>query len=203
MTGFSNESVVAALGGTLQPLLDVITSGAVRGVVAMISCTTLTNGPQDSLTAAVVRELIKRDILVLSAGCGNAATQVAGLNSIDAQQLAGDGLRGVCEALGIALLVGAVADALGVDPSELPMAVTAPEYMEQKATIDALGALALGLYTHVSPTPFVAGSPEVVQLLTEDIEGLLGSKLALGDDPVQVAEDIAAHIDSKRAALGL
>jgi len=157
-------------------------------------------------------------ILVLSAGCGNAATQVSGLNSMDAQQLAGEGLRGVCEALGvppvlsfgtctdsgrIILLVGAIADALGVDPSQLPVAVTAPEYMEQKATIDALGALAFGLYTHVSPTPFVAGSPEVVKLLTEDIEGLLGSKLALGDDPVAIADGIAAHIDAKRAALGI
>jgi carbon-monoxide dehydrogenase catalytic subunit len=218
VTGFSAESVLSALGGTLDPLLEAVKGGAIKGIVAMISCTTLTNGPQDSLTSAVVRELIARDILVLSAGCGNAATQVSGLNSMDAQQLAGEGLRGVCEALGvppvlsfgtctdsgrIVLLVGAIADALGVDPSQLPVAVTAPEYMEQKATIDALGALAFGLYTHVSPTPFVAGSPEVVKLLTEDIEGLLGSKLALGDDPVAIADGIAAHIDAKRAALGI
>ncbi|NLO08140.1 MAG: anaerobic carbon-monoxide dehydrogenase catalytic subunit [candidate division WS1 bacterium] len=218
MTGFSTEAVLTALGGTLEPLLDAVKGGAIRGIVAMVSCTTLKNGPQDSLTVSVVKELIKRNILVLSAGCGNAATQVAGLNSIEAQSLAGEGLRGVCEALGvppvlsfgtctdcgrIALLVGAVADALGVDPSQLPIAVTAPEYMEQKATIDALGALALGLYTHVSPTPPVGGSPEVVKLLTEDLEGITGGKVALGDDPVAVAEDIAAHIDKKRAALGI
>ncbi len=218
MTGFSTEAVLSALGGSLDPLLEAIAAGQIRGIVALVSCTTLKNGPQDSLTTAVTRELIARDFLVLSAGCGNAATQVAGLNSLEARELAGDGLRGVCETLGIppvlsfgtctdcgrlALLVGAVADALGVDPSELPMAVTAPEYMEQKATIDALGALALGLYTHVSPTPAVTGSPEVVKLLTEDLEGLTGGKLALGDDPVRVAEDIAAHIDGKREALGL
>jgi carbon-monoxide dehydrogenase catalytic subunit len=218
MTGFSTEAVLDALGGTLDPLLDAVKGGAIRGIVAMVSCTTLKNGAQDSLTTAVVEELIKRDILVLSAGCGNAATQVAGLNSLEAQKLAGDGLRGVCEALGvppvlsfgtctdcgrIALLVGAVSDALGVDPSDLPIAVTAPEYMEQKATIDALGALALGLYTHVSPAPPVAGSPEVVKLLTEDLEAITGGKVALGEDPVEVAEGIAAHIDSKRAALGI
>ncbi len=218
MTGFSTEAVLTALGGTLEPLLDAVKGGAIRGIVAMVSCTTLKNGPQDSLTVSVVKELIKRNILVLSAGCGNAATQVAGLNSIEAQSLAGDSLRGVCEALGvppvlsfgtctdcgrIALLVGAVSDALGVDPSQLPIAVTAPEYMEQKATIDALGALALGLYTHVSPTPPVGGSPEVVKLLTEDLEQITGGKVALGEDPVEVAEGIAAHIDKKRAALGI
>ncbi len=218
MTGFSTEAVLEALGGTLDPLLEAVKGGAIRGIVAMVSCTTLKNGAQDSLTTAVVEELIKRDILVLSAGCGNGATQVAGLNSLQAQELAGEGLRGVCEALGvppvlsfgtctdcgrIALLVGAVSDALGVDPSDLPIAVTAPEYMEQKATIDALGALALGLYTHVSPTPPVTGSPEVVKLLTEDLEKITGGKVALGEDPVQVAEDIATHIDGKRAGLGI
>ena len=218
LTGFSTEAVLGALGGTLEPLLDAVKSGAIRGIVAMVSCTTLKNGPQDSLTTAVVRELIARDILVLSAGCGNGATQVAGLNSLEAQKLAGEGLRGVCEALGVppvlsfgtctdcgrlALLVGAVADALGVDTAELPIAVTAPEYMEQKATIDAIGALALGLYTHVSPTPPVTGSPEVVKLLTEDLEGITGGKVALGEDAVEVAEGIAAHIDKKRAALGI
>lgn len=218
LTGFSTEAVLGALGGTLEPLLDAVKGGAIRGIVAMVSCTTLKNGPQDSLTTALVQELIARDVLVLSAGCGNAATQVAGLNSLEAQKLAGEGLRGICEALGVppvlsfgtctdcgrlALLVGAVADALGVDPSALPIAVTAPEYMEQKATIDALGALALGLYTHVSPTPPVTGSPEVVKLLTEDLEGLTGGKVALGEDPVAVAEGIVAHIDKKRAALGI
>ncbi len=218
MTGFSTEAVLEALGGTLDPLLEAVKGGAIRGIVAMVSCTTLKNGAQDSLTTAVVEELIKRDILVLSAGCGNGATQVAGLNSLQAQELAGEGLRGVCEALGvppvlsfgtctdcgrIALLVGAVSDALGVDPSDLPIAVTAPEYMEQKATIDALGALALGLYTHVSPAPPVTGSPEVVKLLTEDLEEITGGKIAIGEDPVAVAEDIAAHIDKKRAGLGI
>lgn len=218
LTGFSTEAVLGALGGTLEPLLDAVKGGAIRGIVAMVSCTTLKNGPQDSLTTALVKELIARDVLVLSAGCGNAATQVAGLNSLEAQKLAGESLRGICEALGVppvlsfgtctdcgrlVLLVGAVADALGVDPPALPIAVTAPEYMEQKATIDALGALALGLYTHVSPTPPVTGSPEVVKLLTEDLEGLTGGKVALGEDPVAVAEGIVAHIDKKRAALGM
>ncbi len=218
LTGFSNEAVIGALGGTLDPLLEAIKAGHIKGIVAMVSCTTLTNGPQDSLTVRVVEELIKRDILVLSAGCGNAATQVAGLNSLEAQKLAGDGLRTVCESLGVppvlsfgtctdcgrlALLVGAVASALGVDPSQLPVAVTAPEYMEQKATIDALGALALGLYTHVSPTPPITGSPEAVKLLTEDLEEITGGKVAIGEDPVQVAEDIAAHIEKKRNELGI
>ncbi|NLO74701.1 MAG: anaerobic carbon-monoxide dehydrogenase catalytic subunit [candidate division WS1 bacterium] len=218
MTGFSVEAILDALGGSLEPLLKALTEGQIRGVAALVSCTTLKNGPHDAMTVGVAKELIKRDVLVLSAGCGNAATQVAGLNSLEAQNLAGPGLQAVCQALGVppvlsfgtctdtgrlALLVGAVADALGVDPSQLPVVVTAPEYMEQKATIDALSALALGLYTHVSPIPNVTGSATVAKLLTEDLEGITGGKLALADDPVQAVEGLVEHIDKKRKELGL
>ncbi len=218
VTGFSTEAVLDALGGTLDPLLDNIKNGNIRGVAALVSCTTLRNGSQDTVTIAVAKELIKRNILVLSAGCGNAGLQVAGLTTPEAVKYAGDGLKAVCEAVGIPPilsfgtctdtgrlinLVSAVADALGVDPTQLPVAVTAPEYMEQKATIAAVGAVAYGLYTHVSPTPPVTGSENVVKLLTEDVEELTGGKFAVGDDPVEIAEGIAAHMDKKRKALGI
>ncbi len=218
LTGFSTESVLSALGGSLDPLLDLIKQGTILGVTALVSCSSLKNGGQDVVTIQVAKELIKRNILVLSAGCGNGACQVGGLCSISAQEWAGDGLKAVCKQLGIPpvlsfgtcsdtgrliLLVTAVADALGVDPSQLPVAVTAPEYMEQKATIDAFGAVAFGLYTHVSPVPPVTGSPEVVQLLTQDVEQLVGGKLAVGDDPVQIVDGIEAHIRQKREALGI
>src|SRR3990170_4702858 len=178
--GFSTEACLGALGGTLDPLLDVIKKGTLKGVVALVSCTTLRDGGQDINTLKMARELIKRDILVISAGCGNAALQVGGLTTLEAKQEAGPGLKAVCELLKIppvlsfgtctdtgriVSLVTAVADALGVDPSALPVAVTAPEYMEQKATIDAIFALAFGLYTHVAPLPPVAGAPRLVKLL--------------------------------------
>lgn len=218
MTGFSPEAVLTALGGSLNPLLDTIKDGSIKGIVALVSCTTLKNGAQDETTIRVAEELIKRDILVLSAGCGNAALQVGGLTSLEAQERAGDGLKAVCGSLGIPPvlsfgtctdtgrllnLVSTVADALGVDPTQLPVAVTAPEYMEQKATIAAVAAVAYGLYTHVSPTPPVTGSENVVKLLTEDLEGLTGGKIAVGDDPVDIVNGIEEHINKKRKALGL
>ena len=170
------------------------------------------------MTVNVAKELIKRNILVLSAGCGNAATQVAGLNSLSAQELAGPKLRPVLEALGIppvlsfgtctdcgrlALLVGAVAAALGVDTDKLPIVVTAPEYMEQKAAVDTLSALALGLYTHVSPAPFISGSPTLVKLLAEDLPSVTGGKLAVETDAKEAVAAMLDWIDAKRAALGI
>lgn len=101
------------------------------------------------------------------------------------------------------MLVIALADHLDVDIPALPIAVTAPEWMEQKAIIDGVFAVAYGAYTHLSPTPFVTGAPELVKLLTEDVERLTGGRIALGDNPVEVAKNIEAHILSKRKGLGL
>ncbi len=218
VTGFSPEAVVDALGGSLDPLLEHIQNGNIKGIVALVSCTTLDNGPQDETTIKVAEELISRDILVLSAGCGNAGLQVGGLTTLDAVDKAGEGLTAVCEALEIPPvlsfgtctdtgrlinLVSTVADALDVDPTQLPVAVTAPEYMEQKATIAAVAAIGYGLYTHVSPTPPVTGSENVVKLLTEDVEDLTGGKLAVGDDPEEVVNGIEEHIEKKREGLGI
>ncbi len=218
IVGISTEAVLKVLGGSLDPLLEAIKNGSIKGVVALVSCTTLKNGPQDAITLSVAKELIKRDILVLSAGCGNAACQVGGLTNISAQELAGERLEAVCKKLQIppvlsfgtctdtgrlSMVVTEVANALGVDTSDLPVAVTAPEYMEQKATIDALFALAFGLYTHVSPVPPVTGAPELVKLLTEDLEGITGGKLAVQTNPVEAVDAIEAHIMKKRAKLGI
>jgi carbon-monoxide dehydrogenase catalytic subunit len=218
VAGFSTEAVLGAIGNKLDPLVDVIKAGKIQGIVALASCSTLRNGPQDWNTIELVKELIKRDILVVSCGCGNHALEVAGLCSLQAQNMAGSGLKEVCGMLKIppvlsfgtctdtgrvSMLVTALADFLGVDIPQLPIAVTAPEWMEQKATIDGIFAVAYGAYTHLSPTPFITGAPKLVKLLTEDVETLTGGKVALGDNPVQVAGDIEAHIQKKRKELGL
>ncbi len=218
VAGFSTESILGALGGSLDPLLDVIKNGTLKGVCGLVSCTTLRDSGQDSNTVAIAKELIANDVLVLAMGCGNAGLQVAGLETAEAKELAGSGLKAVCELLGIPpvlsfgtctdtgrimLLVGAIADALGVDVPALPVVATAPEYMEQKATIDAMAALAFGLYVHVNPVPFVGGAPNLVKLVTQDLPAVTGGKLALETDPKEAVAAMLAHIAEKRAALGL
>jgi anaerobic carbon-monoxide dehydrogenase catalytic subunit len=218
VAGFSTESILAALGGSLDPLLDVIKNGTLRGVAGLVSCTTLRDTGQDVNTIAIAKELIKNDVLVLAMGCGNAALQVAGLEALEAKDQAGPGVKAVCELLGIPpvlsfgtctdtgrlmLLVGAIADALGVDVPALPVVATAPEYMEQKATIDAMAALAFGLYVHVSPVPFVTGAPRLIKLVTEDLPAVTGGKLAVETDPHEAVAAMLAHIENKRTALGI
>ncbi|MBH1940836.1 anaerobic carbon-monoxide dehydrogenase catalytic subunit [Mobilitalea sibirica] len=218
IAGFSTEAVLKAINNDLNTLVDVIANGQIKGVVALANCSTLRNGPHDWNTVNLTKQLIKRDILVVAGGCGNHGLEVAGMCNLDAIDEAGDGLKGVCKALGIppvlsfgtctdtgriSMLVTALADHLDVDIPDLPIAVTAPEWMEQKATIDGIFALAYGAYTHLSPTPFITGAPDLVKLVTEDVEGITGGKIALGDDPIEVAKGIEEHIIKKRKKLGL
>ena len=219
VVGFSTESIVDALGGTLDPLLGAIKDGALRGVAGLVSCTTLRDTGQDVHSVRVAKELIKRDVLVLSLGCGNAAMQVAGLCSPEAKKFAGPGLSGLCRTLKIppvlsygtctdtgrlADLLAAISNALGGVPiPDLPVAAVAPEYMEQKATIDAIFALALGLYTYVNPVPTVTGAPNLVQLLTQDCKQVTGGILNVETDPVQAVDSILDHIEANRKKLGI
>ena len=219
VVGFSPESILAALGGTLDPLLAAIKNGSLRGVAGLVSCSSLRDSGQDVHSVRMAKELIKRDILVLSMGCGNAAMQVAGLCAPEAKEFAGPGLKSICAGLGVppvlsfgtctdtgrlADLVAAISHALGDVPvTALPIAAVAPEYMEQKATIDAIFALAFGLYTYVNPVPTVTGAPNLVKLLTQDLPSITGGILNVETDPVKAAEGILSHIEAKRKGLGI
>jgi len=219
IVGFSTESIVEALGGTIEPLLNAIKDGTIRGVAGMVSCTSLRDSGQDVHTIKMVTELIKRDILVLSLGCGNAAVQVGGLCSLEAKDKAGPGLKKICTLLNIppvlsygtctdtgrlADLIGVISKALGDVPvPDLPVAAVAPEYMEQKATIDAIFALAFGLYTYVNPVPPVTGGPNLVKLLTVDCKDITGGILNVEKDPIKASDAILSHIESNRRKLGI
>ncbi len=218
IAGFSPEAILKALNNDLNVLFDALKRGDIKGIAALVSCTTLKNGPHDTNSIAIAKELIKRDILVLSMGCGNAAMQQAGLTSLEAIELAGDRLKNVCKALNIppvlsfgtctdtgraAYLLKVIADALNVDIPDLPVVVTAPEYMEQKATIDAVFAVAYGLVTHVSPVPPITGSDDAVRLYTEEVEKLTGGKVLVEEDPLKAVEKLEEVIMEKRKRLGI
>ncbi|MDA8167976.1 MAG: anaerobic carbon-monoxide dehydrogenase catalytic subunit, partial [Actinomycetota bacterium] len=218
IAGFSAESVVAALGGSVQPLVDAIAAGSIRGIAAVVGCTTAGPEARGDNIIGIAERLIASDILVVTGGCTSSTLQNAGFTGTDASGKAGPGLKAVCESLGvppvlsfgsctdigrIADVAAAVADVLDVDISELPVAVSAPEWLEQKAVADAFFSVAYGLFTHLSPVPPVTGSELVTRVLTQDVEGLTGGKVAVEDDPETAATMIARHIEDKRQQLGL
>ncbi|MHA1341808.1 MAG: anaerobic carbon-monoxide dehydrogenase catalytic subunit [Promethearchaeota archaeon] len=219
IVGFSKESILDALGGSLDPLLEAIKNGTIRGVIGLVSCTSIRDNGQDVHTIAMAKELIKRDLLVLSMGCGNSAMQVGGLCTLEAKELAGSGLRSLCEKLKIppvlsygtctdtgrvADLIAAIGGALGGVPvTDLPVAVVAPEYMEQKATIDAIFALAFGLYTYVNPVPPITRAPNLLKLLLEDCKNVTGGILNVEINAIKAADQILKHIELCRKKLGI
>lgn len=217
MVGFGIESIVEALGGTLEPLLDAVKQGSIKGIAAVVGCTNNANG-HDHISIALTRELIKRDILVINSGCVSSGVQNQGLMQPAAAGQAGAGLQAVCRALGvppalnfgtctdigrIVQAVNAIAGALGVDPAQLPVAASAPEYLEQKAVVDGFFGVASGLLVHLAPMPPVGGAAEVVALLTSDVEKLTGGKILVELDPRRAAEEIERHMLQKREALGI
>lgn len=217
MVGFSVESIVAALGGSLDPLLGAIKSGAVRGIGAVVGC----NNPKvqhDYGHLNLVKELIKNNVLVVSTGCNAQACAKAGLLLPEAADLAGDGLKGVCKALGIPpvlhmgscvdisrilVAAAAIANALGVDISDLPAAAAAPEWMSEKAVSIGAYVVGSGVFTVLGTVPPVLGSSAVTSLLTCGAEDAVGAAFAVEPDPFKAAALMIDRIDSQRRKLGL
>jgi anaerobic carbon-monoxide dehydrogenase catalytic subunit len=218
MGGFTTESVAGALGGSVKPLIDAISNKTVKGIAAIVGCTTVREFQSGRHIVSLAEELISRDILVIGAGCCSSAMQNSGLMNPDAKKRAGVNLSGLCSALGVppCLSYGSctdigkiiqtaviIAEELGVDVPDLPVVASAPEYMEQKAVADAFTAVAFGLALHLSPAPPVLGSPLVTKILTEDVEGLTGGKVFVDLDTKSSAKKIEEHINIKRKKLGL
>ncbi|MHC4122603.1 MAG: anaerobic carbon-monoxide dehydrogenase catalytic subunit, partial [Planctomycetota bacterium] len=93
--GFTNESIKYMLGGKFRsgyrPLNDNIMNGRIRGIAGIVGCSN-PKVPMDSAHTELVKELIKRDVLVLTTGCATIACgKQALLNPKEALELAGPG----------------------------------------------------------------------------------------------------------------
>ncbi|SHH98683.1 carbon-monoxide dehydrogenase catalytic subunit [Sporobacter termitidis DSM 10068] len=218
LTGVSEGSLKAFLGGNWQPLIDLIVQGKIKGIAGIVGCSNLTALGHDVFTVALTKELIRRDIIVLSAGCSSGGLENVGLMSPKAASQAGDNLRSVCESLGIppvlnfgpCLAIGRletvaaeIAGTLGIDIPQLPLVLSAPQWLEEQALADGAFGLALGLPLHLALPPFTTGSKLVTQVLSEDMKTLTGGQLIVEGDVVKAADRLEAIIVEKRKGLGL
>jgi carbon-monoxide dehydrogenase catalytic subunit len=217
IVGFSVESIVEALGGSLDPLIGAIKGGVVRGIGAVVGC----NNPkikQDYGHINLIKELIENNVLVVTTGCSAIACAKEGLLLPEAADIAGEGLKSVCKALGIPpvlhmgscvditrilVTASALANALGVDISDLPAAGAAPEWASEKAVSIGAYVVASGIYTVLGTEPPVLGSTEVTELLTSSAASVVGGAFALEPVPKQAAKLMIEHIESQRKKLGL
>jgi carbon-monoxide dehydrogenase catalytic subunit len=222
--GFSHEYINYALGGTyrgsLRPLNDAIMSGRIRGVVANIGCNNA-RVCHDELHRHVVTEFIKNDILVVETGCGAIASAKQGYMRPEAAlEHAGPGLREICEAVGIppVLHMGSCVDnsriltvlaqmategGLGDDISDIPAVGMAPEWMSEKAISIGTYCVASGAYVIMGHSSPVSGVDEVTEIITDGWESKVGGRMEFVNDAEEIVRRSIAHIDKKRADLGL
>lgn len=224
IAGFSHEYIEYMQGGkwrgSFKPLNDAIAAGRVRGVVGLAGC----DNPRVNATEShrfLATELIKRDVLIVSTGCGSAACGTSGyLTPEMALEHAGPGLREVCEAIGIPpiLHLGACVDnsriltiaaamaaegGLSDEIGGMPAVGIAPEWMSEKA-------IAIGCYFAASGVPVifggdspVSGSKEVTDIITNVWMERFRGGFYFEPDMQKMLDMALDLIDKARAALKL
>lgn len=218
LTGVSEVSLKEFLGGKWKPLIDLIVAGDIKGIAGVVGCSNLTAGGHDVLSVELTKELIAKDILVLTAGCSSGGIENCGLMTPEAAKLAGPKLRAVCEKLGIppvlnfgpCLAIGRleivateIAEELGVDLPQLPLVLSAAQWLEEQALADGAYGLALGLPLHLGLPPFITGSKVAVKVLTEDMKQLTGGQVIINPDAKESADILEKIIMEKRSALNI
>ena len=224
VAGFSYEAINYHLGGTFRgsyvPLNDNIINGRIRGIGGVVGCNNART-VHDSAHITLIKELIKKDVIVLTTGCSAIACAKEGLLTPEsAKVFCGPGLAEVCEAVGIPpvihmgscvdnsrILMAATevvkAGGLGNDISDLPVAGAAPEWMSEKAISIGQYFVASGVYTIFGVHLPLSGAPEFQEYLFKGLERIYGGMWDVESDPKRMAEKMIAHIDKKRRALGI
>jgi carbon-monoxide dehydrogenase catalytic subunit len=92
---------------------------------------------------------------------------------------------------------------LGDDPSDLPIAGCAPEWMSEKAIAIGQYFVATGLFVLFGVTFPITGSKALSAYLFEEYEKITGGFWGFEKDPYEMAKLLIAHIEKKREALGI
>jgi len=224
IAGFGVESIKYHLGGTFRgdyyTLNDNIINGRIRGVAGVVGCNNARTRHNEA-HIAIVKELIKNDVIVLTTGCNGIACAMEGLLTPEtAAVYCGPGLAEVCETVGIppVLHLGSCVDnsrillaatevvkagGLGNDIQDLPAAGSAPEWMSEKAISIGQYFVTSGVYTVFGVHLPVDGAPVFRDYLYKDLEKIYGGMWDCEPDPIKHAHKMIAHIDKKRKALGI
>ena len=225
--GYSVEAIVKTLDGvansqvdemgTTKPLLECITSGVIRGAVAMVGC----NNPKirpDYAHIELMKKLIANDIIVIASGCSAQAAAKAGLMDKSAKEICGAGLKRVCELADIPpvlhmgscvdisrmmILAAELAKDSGLQINQLPVVGCAPEWMSEKAVSIGNYVVGTGIDTFLGVDPYVSGSSEMCELLTEGTRKWTGAAYTVETDIEKLTDLMIERIEEKRTALGI
>ncbi|WP_434797647.1 anaerobic carbon-monoxide dehydrogenase catalytic subunit [Terrisporobacter vanillatitrophus] len=225
MVGYAEEAIVGQLNNvvntqidemdTLKPLVDVLASGVIRGVVGVVGCNNAKT-PSNYNHLTIIKELIKNDFLVVTTGCGASAAAKNGLMlKENAPKYAGKGLATVCELVDIPPVIHLgscvdnsriinvctlVANMLGMDIPDLPVAGCAPEWMSEKAIAIGNYVVANGIDTYLGVMPPVTGSSRAVEILCGELKDKVGACFHVNENAEELAKMIMDDIEAKRPA---
>ena len=225
--GYSVEAIVKVLDGvtnsqvdvtgTTKPLLECITSGVIRGAVAMVGC----NNPKirpDYAHIELMKKCIANDIVIIASGCSAQAAAKAGLMDKSAKDLCGAGLKRVCELADIPpvlhmgscvdisrmmILAAELAKDSGLQINQLPVVGCAPEWMSEKAVSIGNYVVGTGIDTFLGVDPYASGSSEMCELLTEGTRKWTGAAYTVETDIEKLVDLMIERIEEKRTALGI
>jgi len=222
--GFSVDAIKYMLGGafrgSFRPLNDAIMQGRITGVVGIVGCSN-PKTQMDLFTTELTRELLKNNVLVLKTGCAAVASGKAGFLIPEAGiEHAGQGLREVCEAVGMppVLHMGSCVDnsrileaatevvlegGLGEDLSDIPAVGVAPEWMSEKAITIGCYFVASGIDVILGHPFHIEGSEKVTDFLNEGTRELYGASFHVHPDPAEAAEKVLALLNERRDKLGI
>ena len=205
--------------GTTKPLIDCVKAGVLRGAVAMVGC----NNPKvrpDTAHIGLMKKMLENDIIVIASGCAAQAAAKAGLMDPDAKEYCGEGLKRVCELVGIPpvlhmgscvdisrmmILASDIAKDWGINISQIPLCGCAPEWMSEKAVSIGNYVVATGIDTYLGVDPYTKGSSEVVELLQGEhgVKDWVEAHFIVDTDIESLGDKMIAGIEAKRAALGI
>ena len=224
VAGFSVDAIKYMLGGryraSFRPLNDAIIQNRIHGIAGIVGCN---NAKQktDDYTNTLTKELIKRNILVIKTGCAAIASAKAGMLKPEAAlEMAGDGLKEVCQAVGMppVLHMGSCVDncrileaateivkegGLGDDLGGLPAVGVAPEWMSEKAIAIGCYFVASGVDVVLGNPFYTTGSENVNKYLHEGAKEDYGASFHFIDDPMEAADRIFEIIMDAREKLGI
>jgi len=213
--GFSAEYMTSYFGGTLEPLVDALKTGKIKGIVNLVGC----NNPRivyEKAIAEVADILLENDILIMTNGCASFPLLKLGYCNSGGRSKAGQGLReflgndlppvwhmGECldNSRASAVLKG-VAGGTKIPLKDLPFAFVSPEWSNEKGIGAALSFRLLGINSYHCVYPPIQGSDNVMEHVLNGGKDTLGSRMIVNVDHVKLANQIVADINELRVKLG-
>ncbi len=211
--GFSLEYINKYYGG-LTPIVDAIKSGEILGIINLVGC----NNPRIIYEKAVVELadiLIKNNILILTNGCASFPLMKLGYCSTKAVEQAGQKLKvflkdlppvwhmGEClDNARASALFKAVAEASGVAIKDMPYAFASPEWSNEKGICAALSFRLLGIDSYHCVYVPTQGSDNVTEFMKNGTKDILGSRMIVNVDHIELANQIVADLKEQRKTLG-